>query len=105
MYAIIEAGGQQHRVTAGDLIKVQKMGTEAGKEVKIEKVLLVEKDGEVHCGRPFLDKASVTAEVQGDGRYAKVLIFKKKPRKCHKKFNGHRQHFTTIRIKDIVFGG
>lgn len=104
MYAIVETGGKQRRVAAGDIIKVEKI--ESGeKEISLDKVLLVSKDETVHVGKPYLAGASVKAEVQGDVKADKVLIFKKKPRKVHKKLRGHRQGYTELKITDIVFGG
>ena len=103
MYAVIDNGGQQHRVAPGDVIRIQKVAAEGS--ITIDKVMLVSRDEKVFVGDPYLKNASVTAEVQGDVKGNKVLIFKKKPRKGHQKLNGHRQQFTVVKIKDIVFGG
>ena len=105
MYAVIENGGQQHRVAPGDVIRVQKMAAGSSTEVTLEKVLLVSKDDKVYVGEPYLKNASVQVEVQGNEKAAKVLVYKKKPRKGHQKLNGHRQQYTVVKIKDIVFGG
>ncbi len=105
MYAIVEAGGQQFRVSPGDTIEVQKLAHEGKKEISLDKVLMVSKDDRVEVGNPYLRNASVKAEVQGEGKSAKVIVYKQKPRKGHRKLNGHRQHYTMIAIKDIVFGG
>lgn len=104
MYAVIESGGQQFRVSPGDTIKVQKVSTNE-KEINLGKVLVVSKDDNLQIGKPYLDNASVKAEVVGDVKSHKVLVFKKKPRKGHKKLNGHRQSLTVLKIKDVVFGG
>jgi large subunit ribosomal protein L21 len=104
MYAVIESGGQQFRVSPGDTIKVQKLPV-TEKEINLEKVLVVSKDDSVQIGKPYVDKASVTAEVVGDVKSRKVLVYKQKPRKGYRKLNGHRQSFTVLKIKDIVFGG
>ena len=104
MYAVIETGGQQHRVAPGDVVKVQKIGG-SEKEISIDKVLLVSKDDKVEIGSPFVKNAVVKAEVQAEGRYPKVIVYKQKPRKGHRKLNGHRQGYTVLKIKDIVFGG
>lgn len=104
MYAVIDNGGQQHRVAPGDVIKVQKLAAESG-EIVLDKVMLVSKDEKVHVGAPYLKGASVTADIQGVVKGDKVLIFKKRPRKVHQKLNGHRQQYSVIKIKDIVFGG
>ena len=105
MYAVIEKGGLQYKISAGDMIKVQKIAEDAGKEITLENVLLVSKDDQVSVGVPYVKDAIVKAEVQGMEKGAKALIFKKKPRKGHKKLRGHRQNYTVLKIKDIVFGG
>jgi large subunit ribosomal protein L21 len=105
MYAVIETGGQQHRVTPGDVIKVQKIAGGASEEVSLDRVLMVSKDDTVHVGRPYIENAAVKAEIQGDVKAKKVIVYKQKPRKGYRKLNGHRQNYTVLKIKDIVFGG
>lgn len=105
MYAVIEAGGQQYRVFSGDTIKVQKIEKGDGKELTINRVLLVSKDENVFIGKPFIENASVTAEIQGDEKSSKVIVYKQKPRKGYRKLRGHRQECTVLKVKDIVFGG
>lgn len=105
MYAVIETGGQQHRVTPGETIKVQKLPSESGSEISIDKVLFVSQESGVVIGKPYVDKASVTAEVIGNKRDPKVLVYKQKPRKGYRKLNGHKQTYTLLKIKDIVVGG
>jgi large subunit ribosomal protein L21 len=104
MYAVIESGGQQHRVSPGDTIKVQLLNQDE-KEIRLDKVLLVSDDENVSVGNPFVKDAVVKAEVQGDEKGPKALIFKKKPRKGYKKLRGHRQNYTVLKITEIVFGG
>lgn len=101
MYAMIETGGKQYRVEAGASIKVEKLQAEEGSEVKLEKVLAVVKEGQTVVGKPYVEGASVSAEVVGSGKNKKVLVFKQKPRKNHRKLRGHRQEFTMLRIKEI----
>ena len=105
MYAIIENGGHQHKVSLGDTIKVQMLENDIGKEISLDKVLLVSKSENVSVGNPFLKSAIVKAEIQGNEKAKKTLIFKKKPRKGHKKLRGHRQNYTMLKITDIVQGG
>jgi large subunit ribosomal protein L21 len=105
MYAVIETGGQQHKVFPGDVIRIQKIVSGDEKEIIFEKVLLVSNDEKVHVGKPFIKNVTVKAEVQGDERSSKVIVYKQKPRKGYRKLNGHRQHYTVLKIKDIVFGG
>jgi large subunit ribosomal protein L21 len=104
MYAVIESGGQQFRVSPGDTIKVQKLSA-SEKEISLEKVLVVSGEDSVQVGKPYVDNASVKAEIVGDVKSRKVLVYKQKPRKGYRKLNGHRQSFTVLKIKDIVFGG
>jgi large subunit ribosomal protein L21 len=105
MYAIIENGGHQHKVSPGETIRVQKIEAENGKEISLDKVLLVSKEENISVGKPFVKNALVKAEIQGDEKAKKALIFKKKPRKGHKKLRGHRQNYTVLKITDIVIGG
>jgi large subunit ribosomal protein L21 len=104
MYAVIKNGGNQHRVSPGDTIRVQLID-QAEKEINLEDVLLVSKDENVSVGNPFVKGALVKAEIQGNEKGPKDLIFKKKPRKGYKKLRGHRQNYTVLKITDIVFGG
>lgn len=105
MYALIENGGHQHKVSPGDTIKVQKIEADIGKEISLDKVLLVSKGENIYVGNPFVKNSIVKAEIQGIEKSIKTLIFKKKPRKGHKKLRGHRQNYTVLKIIDIVSGG
>src|SRR5574340_1517374 len=104
MYAVIENGGHQHKVSPGDTIKVQKIEAESG-QISLDKVMLVADGEKVSVGSPYVGNAVVKAEIQGIVKGAKDLTFKKKPRKGHKKMIGHRQKYTVLKITDIVFGG
>lgn len=105
MYAVIEDGGQQHRVSPGDSIKVQKIEKEKGTEINLDKVLLLSGDENTVLGEPYVKNAYVTAEVMGNDKAPKVIVYKQKARKGHRKLRGHRQDYTVLKIKDIVFGG
>ncbi len=105
MYAIIDAAGFQVKVAPGDTIKVQKLATSGDMSVTFDRVLLVSKDEETMIGSPYVKGATVSAEILGDDKAGKVLIFKKKPRKGHKKLRGHRQPYSLVKIQDIVVGG
>ena len=105
MYAVIEKSGHQHKVSPGDIIRVQKIENGDAKEISLDKVIFVSSDENVLVGRPFVENALVKAEIQGNEKGTKDLIFKKKPRKGHKKLRGHRQNYTVLKITDIVFGG
>lgn len=106
MYAIIEKGGHQYRVAPGDTLRVQKLEADnGGHEVSLDRVLLLATEEGTLIGTPFVRGAMVKAEVLRDEKGDKVMIFKKKPRKGHKKLRGHRQLHTVLKITDIVQGG
>jgi large subunit ribosomal protein L21 len=105
MYAIIDSGGFQEKVAIGDTVRVQKIASAAGTSVIFENVLLVSNDDRILIGSPYVKNASVKAELLDDKKGEKVIIFKKKPRKGHKKTIGHRQQYSLVTIKDIVVGG
>lgn len=100
MYAIIETGGKQYRVSEGDVIKVEKLGLEAGAKVTFENVLFIG-DKTIKVGTPTIKGAKVTGEVLGEGRAKKVIVYKYKPKKGFHKKNGHRQPFTEVKITKI----
>jgi large subunit ribosomal protein L21 len=104
MYAIIDTEGFQHRVSPGDTIKMQLLASDE-KSVTFSKVLLVAKDDGTIIGNPYVANASVKAEVVGNNKDKKVIVFKKKPRKGYKKTVGHRQQYSLVKIQDIVVGG
>ena len=102
MYAVIKTGGKQYRVTAEDVLTIEKIAGEAGAVVEFTDVLMVAGDGEPKLGTPLLAGARVTAEVVAQGRAPKVIAFKKRRRKNSRRKRGHRQEQTTVRIKDII---
>jgi large subunit ribosomal protein L21 len=103
MYAIIQAGGRQVRVSPGGVVTVDGTAGNPGAEVTLGQVLLVEKDGgEVLAGAPFVANAKVIAVVEGEARGPKIRVFKKKRRKGMRRTKGHRAVYTRIKIKDIV---
>jgi len=105
MYAIIETGGKQYKVSEGSRIDVEDLGLEVGSEVKIDKVLALIKDDGGVFGSPYVAGTEVRAEVLEKGLGKKVLVFKQKPRKNHRKLIGHRQSYTKLLIKEIKSGG
>ena len=105
MYAIIENGGKQYRVAPGDTIKIEKLSVDAGADVTLDKVLMVKTADNSVYGAPYVDGAKVIASVTGSGKAKTVIVHKQRPRKVYRKTNGHRQPFTSIKIKEIVFGG
>lgn len=102
MYAVIEAGGKQHRVSEGETLKLEKIkDVEAGSTVDFDRVLLLANEGDVKVGAPVVDGAKVTAEVIGHGRHDKVKIIKFRRRKHSMKRQGHRQWYTEVKITGI----
>jgi large subunit ribosomal protein L21 len=105
MYAIIETGNKQYRVSSGDKLNIDKIAAEAGTDVTFDKVLVVSKDDKNVVGTPYVSGASVKAEVVSSFKGDKVIVHKQRPRKVYRKTNGHRQQYTALKIKEIVFGG
>ena len=101
MYAVIETGGKQYRVTAGDTLEVERLETEAGKPHTFDRVLLVANDGKVTVGAPTLSGAKVVADVTQHFRGEKKIAFKMKRRKGYHRTVGHRQELTRVKITDI----
>jgi large subunit ribosomal protein L21 len=102
MYAVIKTGGKQYRVAADEVVTVEKIAGEAGATVELTEVLMVAGAGEAKVGKPTLAGAKVVAEVVEQGRAPKVIAFKKRRRKNSRRKRGHRQHQTTLRIKEII---
>ncbi len=100
MYAIIATGGKQYKVEEGDVIKVEKLGVEAGETVTFDQVLVVS-DGETKVGTPTVAGASVTATVVAEGKAKKVIVYRYKRKTGYHKKNGHRQTFTQVKIDKI----
>ena len=101
MYAVIVSGGKQHRVTEGEVLKLEKIEVETGASIDFDKVLLVVNGDDVKVGAPDVAGAKVTAEVLAHGRHDKVRILKFKRRKHHMKKMGHRQWYTEVKITGI----
>jgi large subunit ribosomal protein L21 len=101
MYAVIVSGGKQHRVSEGEVLKLEKIEVETGASVEFDRVLLIADGDKVKIGEPQLSGAMVTAEVVSHGRHDKVRIIKFKRRKHHMKRMGHRQWYTEVKITGI----
>ena len=99
MYAIIATGGKQYKVAEGDIIKVEKLGVEAGETVTFEDVLAVSNDG-LKVGADVAS-ATVTASVLDNARGKKVIVYKYKRKSGYHKKNGHRQAYTKVKIEKI----
>ncbi len=102
MYAIIETGGKQYKVSEGDVIKVEKLAVEAGTAYAFDKVLVVSGDDGISVGAPYVEGAKVAATVIGDGKAKKVIIYKYKSKKGFHKKKGHRQPYTMLKIDSIA---
>ena len=102
MFAIIQSGGRQVKVTPGAVIEVDRFDAKVGDEVSIEQVLFLEKDGgEVLAGAPFVADVRVLGVVDGEARGPKIRVFKKKRRKGMRRTKGHRSTLTRVRVTDI----
>jgi large subunit ribosomal protein L21 len=102
VYAVIEAGGKQHKVTEGEILRVEKIDAEVGTEITFDKVMMVKKDDTVMIGKPYVDNASVTAEIVEQGKHKKIIVFKYKRKKNYQRKKGHRQQYTALQIKAIA---
>ncbi len=100
MYAIIATGGKQYKVAEGDVLKVEKLGAEAGEAVTFDQVLVVNNDG-IRIGNPTVEGASVSATIVENGKNRKVIVYKYKRKSGYHKKNGHRQCFTKVKIDKI----
>ncbi len=97
MYAVIKTGGKQYKVASGDVVKIEKIAGEEGKEVVFNEVLALDDV----VGTPLVSGASVKATVLKQAKDAKVIIFKKKRRQNYRRKNGHRQQITLVKITEI----
>ncbi len=101
MYAVIETGGKQYRVSTGDVIRIERLPAEAGSSVTFDRVLMVGGDSP-KVGSPVVEGSSVVAEVEEHGKADKVTIIKFKRRQKYRRKQGHRQLYTQVRITDIT---
>lgn len=101
MYAVIETGGKQYRVAAGDTIDVERLPAEAGSQIEIDRVLMVAGDSGIDIGAPVVTGASVVATVAEHLRGPKIVVFKFKAKKRYRRKTGHRQEMTRLKIDAI----
>lgn len=104
MIAVIETGGKQYKVREGDVIMVDKLNLEPGKEVLFDRVLYFQSDREVRVGNPYLEGVRVKAEVLEEAKADKILVYRPPSKKAVKKLKGHRQWYAKIKIKEILGG-
>lgn len=104
MYAVIKTGGKQYRVAKGGSLRVEKLDAAEGDTIEFDQVLLVGEGESVKVGTPLLEGSKVTATVEAQAKARKVTGVKFKRRKDYKREFGHRQHYTRLRVTDIVAG-
>ena len=101
MYAIIETGGKQFKVSEGDVVYIEKLDVNENDAIKFDRVLVCGDEGEVKIGTPYVDGASVEAKVVKNGKGRKIMIFKYNAKKNYRKRQGHRQPYTKGQIEKI----
>jgi large subunit ribosomal protein L21 len=101
MFAVIKTGGKQYRVKAGDVLSIEKLEAQTGEEVVFEQVLLIEDEGQILVGNPYVENAAVKGQVVETYKDDKVTVFKKKRRKGYRRTKGHRQLLTKVKIAAI----
>jgi len=101
MYAVIQTGGKQYRVSPGQEIQVEKLPGQAGQQVAFDKVLLASDGDTIKVGRPYVQGSRVMARILRQAKGKKIIVFKYKRRKNYKRKKGHRQHISLVKIEDI----
>ena len=105
MYAIIETGGKQFRVSQGDIVRVERLAGEEGSNVVFDRVLAVKTDkGEIKVGNPLVPGATAVGKILGEVKDKKIIVFKYKPKINYRKKQGHRQIKTRVVIEEIIAG-
>jgi len=100
-YAIIETGGKQYRVQPGETVRIEKLTANEGETVVLDKVLMVNTDGNLNVGAPYVAGAKVTATVKAQGKAKKIIVFKYHNKTNYRRKTGHRQPFTAVTIEKI----
>ena len=101
-YAVVQTGGKQYRVKAGDVIDVEKVEAEVGSTFEISDVLLLSHEGQLLVGTPHVEGARVVTEVREQAKDDKIIVFKYKSKTRYRRKQGHRQRFTRLHIKELV---
>ena len=104
MYAIVETGGKQVKVTEGEIVYLEKLDAGADEIVTFDKILLCGDPGDIKLGEPYVEGASVTGKVLKQGKSPKILVFKYKSKKNYRRRQGHRQPYTKVQIEKIIAG-
>ena len=105
MYAVIETGGKQYRVSPGQTLEVELLSAEPGTSVALDRVLLVSADGNTLIGQPTVPGAKVVGTIAREGRGEKIIVFKYKSKKRYRRTTGHRQDYQYLLITDIQAEG
>lgn len=108
MYAVVQSGGKQHKVSVGQRFQVEKIAgaTETGARVELDQVLMIGDEGSSTIGQPVVPGARVVAEVvDPDAKGKKLIVFRYKSKVRFRKKTGHRQHYTELRVTEILAGG
>ena len=105
MYAVVKTGGKQYRVAKDDTIMVESIKAEDGETILLSDVMMLDNDGSVTIGTPRVEGAVVSAEVVKQARGPKILVFRRKRRKNHRRLRGHRQDLTLLKILDVSADG
>ncbi len=105
MYAIIQSGGKQYRVEPNEVFSVEKLAAAPGDVVEFDQVALVQDEGTIQVGAPWVEGAKVTGRVLSHGRDRKVVVFNYKAKKNYKRRKGHRQPFTQVKVESIAMAG
>ena len=100
-YAIVQTGGKQYKVQAGDTVRVEYLPGDKGDTIELDEVMILSRDGDVTLGNPTVPGAKVTAEVIEKGKGKKIIIFKYKAKTRYRRKNGHRQPYTELKVTGI----
>lgn len=101
VFAIVETGGKQYRVSPGQKLKVEKLEVEVGSALSLDKVLLVSDGEDLQVGAPYVEGAKVQTKVLSQSRHDKVIVFKYHSKTRYKKKKGHRQHYTELEVVSV----
>ncbi|VAX76997.1 50S ribosomal protein L21 [Serratia symbiotica] len=102
MYAVLQSGGKQHRVSEGQTVRLEKLDIAIGEMVEFDQIMMISHGEGIKVGCPFIDKAKINAEVVAHGRGEKIKIIKFRSRKHYRNHQGHRQWFTELKITSII---
>lgn len=101
MYAVLQSGGKQYRISEGQTVRLEKLNTKIGDMVEFDQILMIANGKNINIGHPFVENGKITAEIIAHGRSAKITVIKFHRRKHYRKKQGHRQWFTDVKITGI----